>query len=152
MILNGLTAFGLRAGFPYWNAMIAESEAAQDRFDAAIRRLDTSLAAAETSGELYYSPELHRSKGAFLVARGFPGDRERAENCFRRAITLAQSQSAKTHELKAVISLARLLEQEGERQRAHSLLDALYRWFTEGSDTELLVEARTLLDRLDSDI
>jgi predicted ATPase len=72
-----------------------------------------------------------------------------AENCFQQAITVAQNQQAKSFELRAATSLARLWQQQGKRQEAHDLLAPVYHWFTEGFDTADLKDAKALLDALE---
>jgi hypothetical protein len=71
-----------------------------------------------------------------------------AEACFLKAITIAQQQQAKSLELRAAMSLARLWQQQGKRTKGHHLLSKLYHWFTEGFDTKDLREAKALLDVL----
>jgi predicted ATPase len=71
-----------------------------------------------------------------------------AEACFLKAIEIAQSQQAKSWELRAATSLARLWHQQGKREEAHKLLSEVYNWFTEGFDTKDLQDARALLDEL----
>jgi predicted ATPase len=71
-----------------------------------------------------------------------------AESAFRRAIEIAQQQSAKSWELRATMSLARLLAKQGRRDEARAMLAEIYNWFTEGFDTADLRDARTLLDEL----
>jgi predicted ATPase len=71
-----------------------------------------------------------------------------AESCFHHAIAIAQSQQAKSLELRAATSLARLWQQQGKRQEAHDLLAPVYGWFTEGFDTADLQEAKALLEVL----
>jgi predicted ATPase len=71
-----------------------------------------------------------------------------AETCFHHAISIAQSQQAKSWELRSVTSLARLWQQQGKRQEAHDLLAPVYGWFTEGFDTADLQDAKALLDAL----
>ena len=71
-----------------------------------------------------------------------------AESCFHQALEIAQNQQAKSFELRAAISLARLWHQQGKRQEAHDLLAPVYQWFTEGFDTVDLKDAKALLDAL----
>ena len=71
-----------------------------------------------------------------------------AETCFQHALEMARTQQAKSFELRAATSLARLWQQQGERQEAHDLLAPVYGWFTEGFDTADLQEAKALLDEL----
>ena len=73
-----------------------------------------------------------------------------AETCFRKAIEIAKSQSAKWWELRATVSLARLLRDAGRRDEARAMLAEVYNWFTEGFDTTDLKDAKTLLDELQS--
>ena len=71
-----------------------------------------------------------------------------AEACFLKAIDIARQQQAKSLELRAATSLARLWQQQGKRAEAHHLLSEIYNWFTEGFDTKDLQEAKVLLDEL----
>jgi len=84
-----------------------------------------------------------------VVLRTSGTDREaNAENCYQRAIAIAREQSAKSWELRATTSLARLWQRQGKREEARQLLAKIYEWFTEGFDTTDLKNARTLLDEL----
>ena len=71
-----------------------------------------------------------------------------AETCFQKAIEIAKKQQAKSLELRAAMSLARLWQQQGKREEARQLLTEIYSWFTEGFDTVDLKEAKVLLDEL----
>ncbi|MBI3798434.1 MAG: hypothetical protein HY268_15910 [Deltaproteobacteria bacterium] len=71
-----------------------------------------------------------------------------AEACFLKALEIARHQQAKSLELRAVISLARLWQRQGKREEAHELLAEIYGWFTEGFDTKDLQEAKALLEEL----
>jgi hypothetical protein len=71
-----------------------------------------------------------------------------AEECFLKAIETAQKQQAKSWELRAATSLARLWQQQGKTTEAHDLLAPVYNWFTEGFDTADLKDAKALLDQL----
>ena len=75
-------------------------------------------------------------------------DESRAEASFRKAIEIAGNQGAKSFELRAAASLARLLARQGRRGEALGLLAPIYAWFTEGFDTADLKNAKTLLDKL----
>ncbi|MCL4860228.1 MAG: AAA family ATPase [Caldilineaceae bacterium] len=109
-----------------------------------------TLAFVEKTGEQYWTAEFHRLKGEFLRAQG--GRVNEIEVCFRQALTIARQQGAKSLELRAAISLARLWQQQGKGDEARSLLAEIYGWFTEGFDTADLQEARALLAELDRDI
>lgn len=80
-----------------------------------------------------------------MVTAGIP---KGAETCFRQALDVARHQQAKSLELRAAISLARLWHSQGKRQDAYGLLSPVYEWFTEGFDTADLKDAKALLDEL----
>src|SRR5262249_3538974 len=98
-------------------------------------------------GERWSEPEMHRLKGELLLQQHLDNQAD-AETCFQQAITIAQNQQAKSWELRATASLARLWQQRGKRQEAHDLLAPVYGWFTEGFDTADLKDAKALLDAL----
>lgn len=77
-----------------------------------------------------------------------PGSELEAERCFGEAISVARQQQAKSWDLRAAASLARLWRDRGERERARELIASVYGWFTEGFDTADLLDARALLDEL----
>src|SRR5262249_39740369 len=77
-----------------------------------------------------------------------PSTHTEAEACFHKAIEIAKQQEAKSLELRAVMSLSRLWQQQGKRKEARALLGGIYGWFTEGFDTKDLQEAKELLDAL----
>ena len=89
--------------------------------------------------------ELHRLKGELLVKAG---NDDAAAQSFRDAIELARRQCAKSWELRAATSLARLLASQGQCGEARSMLAEIYGWFTEGFDTADLQDAKMLLDEL----
>ena len=91
--------------------------------------------------------ELHRLKGQLLLQQS-PDNVTEAESCFHQAIAIAQNQSAKSWELRATTSLARLWQSQGKREEAREVLEPVYSWFTEGFDTADLIDAKTLLDEL----
>jgi predicted ATPase len=89
---------------------------------------------------------LHLSWRLWGIAH--PTGEAEAEACFLQAIAVAQQQHAKSWELRAATSLARLWQQQGKRTEAHKLLVDIYNWFTEGFDTKDLQEAKALLEEL----
>jgi predicted ATPase len=99
------------------------------------------------TGERRWEAEVYRLKGELLLARSAEHDAE-AETCFRQALAIARRQQAKSLELRAAMSLARLWQQQGKRGEAYDLLAPIYGWFTEGFDTADLQEAKALLDAL----
>jgi predicted ATPase len=90
---------------------------------------------------------MHRVQGELLLARA-PAKQADAEACFRQAIDIARQQSAKSWELRAVLSLSRLYHQQGKQEKARPMLAEIYGWFTEGFDTADLREAKALLEVL----
>jgi predicted ATPase len=105
-------------------------------------------AARVCTNERFYEAEICRVKGELLLQHGGPDDAAGAETCFRQALDIAEAQSAKSWELRAATSLARLLSEQGRRAEAYDLVAPIYGWFTEGFDTADLKEARALLDEL----
>ena len=103
------------------------------------------------SGERYYEAELYRTKGELVLKKAGVKDKtnqEEAEECFRKAIDIARSQKAKSWELRAAMSLSRLLQKQGNQYEARQMLAEVYGWFTEGFDTPDLKEAKGLLEKL----
>jgi predicted ATPase len=93
----------------------------------------------------YYEPELRRLEGELWLRRD-PTNAEKAEACFRRAVEIARSQQAKSWELRAATSRARLWGDQRRRGEAHDLLSPVFGWFTEGFDTLDLKKAKALLE------
>ena len=120
-------------------------------FEGRIEEAETALHAgfeiANETGEKWYLAELYRLQGDARLAQQ-PALSSQAEACYQRALNLSREQHAKTFELRAAMSLARLWAERGERQRAHDLLAPIYGWFTEGFGTRDLIEAKALLDVL----
>jgi predicted ATPase len=104
------------------------------------------LRASDETGEGSYRAELHRLSGELLLAKGAAN--VDAEASFRKALEVARAQRAKSWELRASTSLARLLMTQGHRDEARATLADTYNWFTEGFDTADLKEAKALLDEL----
>jgi len=114
-----------------------------ESFDLLTRALDI----AERRHERVFEAELHRLKGEWLLAHRQTEPTE-AELCFERALAVAQKQNARTYQLRAATSLARLWLAQGKRDKARDLLAPIYNWFTEGLDTPILREARVTLEKL----
>jgi predicted ATPase len=91
--------------------------------------------------------DVHRTAGEIALLSP-DRDSTEANLCFQRALDIARAQQARSRELRAATSLARLWRDQGNRQDAHGLLAPVYGWFTEGFDTLDLKEAKTLLDEL----
>jgi predicted ATPase len=118
-----------------------------DRFDDGLSALAESLFLADRNGERIAEAEIYRIKGELLLRQN-ESDAVEAETCFREAIEIARNQNAKSYELRATMSLARLLKQQGRRDEARAMLADIYNWFTEGFDTADLKDAKALLDEL----
>lgn len=125
-----------------WNfGILAEGHARAGRTEEALTVLNEALELAAKSRERFYEAELLRVKGELLIE-------SEAEICFRRAIAIAQAQRAKSLELRATMSLARLFQKQGRIAEARKMLAEIYGWFTEGFDTLDLIEAKALMDEL----
>ena len=105
------------------------------------------MAAIETTKERWFEAEVYRTAGE-IALKSLEPDAAKAEGYFERALTIARSQQAKSWELRAAMSMARLWRDQGKVQQARELLAPVYGWFTEGFDTLDLKEAKVLLDEL----
>jgi TOMM system kinase/cyclase fusion protein len=133
---------------PYFLALLADVHGTLREPEAGLTVITEALAFVETTGERWYESELYRLKGQLLLQQS-PDNATKAETCFQQAVTIAQNQQAKSWELRAATSLAKLWQRQGKRQEAHDLLAPVYGWFTEGFDTADLKDAKTLLDELE---
>jgi predicted ATPase len=122
---------------------LAEAQALDGAVADALRTIDDALQA--NPQELVFRPETLRVRGELRLRQG---DRGLAEADFREAILLAKKLGAKAWELRATVSLARLLAKQGKRNEARAMLAEIYGWFTEGFDTADLKDAKALLDEL----
>jgi predicted ATPase len=101
----------------------------------------------ETTKERWYEAEVHRIAGE-IARLSLEPDMAKAEIYFERALAVARKQQAKSWELRAAMSLARLWRDQGRQNEARQLLAPINGWFTEGFDTLDLKQARALLDEL----
>jgi predicted ATPase len=131
---------------PFFQGLLAEIEAQGDA-EGALSRVDEALALAAETGERWSDAFLHRCRGEILLRRD-PANTTPAEEAFLTAIAVAQQQKARSFELRAAMSMARLWRDQGKRNEARDLLAPVYDWFTEGFDTRDLKEAKALLDEL----
>jgi predicted ATPase len=145
--LRAYRATGAEIRRPYFLALLAEAYGMMGQPEAGLTVLTEALALVDTTGECWYEAEIHRLRGELLLQQSEDNQAE-AENCFQQAIVIAQNQEAKSLELRAATSMARLWQQQGKRQEAHDLLAPVYHWFTEGFDTLDLKDAKALLDAL----
>jgi predicted ATPase/class 3 adenylate cyclase len=132
---------------PYYLARLAEALGRTGQVEEGLSALDQGIEISCQFAVPYWDAELQRQKGELFLATD-NADRTAAEACFRLATDIAQAQSARSLELRATTSLARLLAEQGKRQQAHDLLAPIYGWFTEGFDTADLKDAKALLDEL----
>jgi predicted ATPase len=132
---------------PYFLGLLAEAYGAGGHPDEGLEVLAEALAVMDTTELRYYDAEISRLKGALLLQQAIP-DAAQAEACFQQALDVARQQQAKSFELRAATSLARLWQSQDKRQAAYALLAPVYEWFTEGFDTADLQEAQALLEEL----
>ena len=149
-IASGITA-QRSTGATYWMylASLARAYARSDQFDNAWRCIHEAMTAAETTKERWGEAEVHRAAGEVELMSP-QANTTRAEQYFKRALAVARQQQAKSWELRAATSMARLRRDQGKRDEARELLAPVYGWFTEGFDTLDLKEAKALLDQLSS--
>jgi predicted ATPase len=171
--LAALRALGADIGSTYWVGLLAEKYGKNGRAAEGLAVLAEAFTLVEKNGERWWEAELYRLRGELLLkAAGSRRQAERqtkttkrglapipqssltmqrsaeAEACFQKAIELARQQHAKSLELRAVISLARLWRQQGKKQQARRMLADIYGWFTEGFATQDLQEAKALIEEL----
>ena len=150
IISSAVTAFrstGASVWIPSYLSYLARAYAELGRFEDAWRCTDEATTIIGTSKETWFESEIDRVTGE-IALRSSHRDSEKAETCFKRALTVARMQQAKSLELRAAISMARLLRDRNRQPAARNLLLPLYNWFGEGLDTVDLNEARALLGEL----
>jgi class 3 adenylate cyclase/predicted ATPase len=145
--LTACQSTGAQAYVPYNLALLAEACLRADDVPRGRKLLDEALDRFERTDARYCESELLRIDGELRLAMSQP-DWDRAEGCFRRAITVAHHRNAKAAELRAAMSLARLWAYRGKRRQAYDVLAPIFGWFTEGFDTADLKDAKALLDEL----
>jgi predicted ATPase len=147
---QGLTAYqetGIRLFTPYFLALLAEAYGTGRKIKEGLSSLTEASLTVDNCGSYFFEAELYRLKGQLLLQQS-SNNAAAAESCFHQAITIALNQSAKSWELRAATSLARLWQAQGKHQEAYDVLAPVYGWFTEGFDTADLQEAKALLDEL----
>ncbi len=140
-------ATGTTAAQPQMLALLAETYGHVGQPEEGLTCLKEAWRLVEEIGERLYEAELHRLEGELLLQLSSDNAAE-AVSCFHHALDVARSQQAKSWELRAATSLARLWQSQGKRQEAYDLIFPVYDWFTEGFDTADLVEAKQLLTEL----
>ena len=145
--IAGLRAMGATTWRTAYLSHLALAYAALGKLDDAGRCIGEAMTAVETTKEGWYQAEINRIAGEIALNSPDP-DAARAEAYFERALALARQQQARSWELRAAMSLARLWRNQSKVQEARELLAPVYGWFTEGFDTRDLKEAKALLDEL----
>ncbi|MGE0825006.1 MAG: hypothetical protein AB7G75_34955 [Candidatus Binatia bacterium] len=172
LMIRGLGAWqatGAQIERPYFLAILAETYGKTGQAEDALKVVKEAMACIHETGQRNYEAELYRLKGELTLRAGEKGQREKgeeanlpnptyqslnpdphgeAEACFLKAIDIARQQHAKSWELRAATSLARLWQQQDKRAEAHTLLSEVYTWFTEGFETKDLQEAKALIEEL----
>jgi predicted ATPase len=164
-------ATGAEVNQPYFLALLAEAYGKVGQIEEGLNVVAEALALVEKSGERMWEAELYRLRGELLLRVGEEGREGETESgregevtkityspippfssspeeCFHKAIEVAQHQQAKSLELRATMSLSRLWQKEGKKEEARKMLSEIYGWFTEGFDTADLKEAKALLEEL----
>jgi class 3 adenylate cyclase/predicted ATPase len=147
---QGLAAYratGAELRRPYYISLLAEAYGKEGQAEEGLNTLAEALNTVNKTGERWYEAELFRLKGELLLKSEIQGLSE-TEACFRQAIDIARRQSAKSLELRAVMRLSRLWQQQGKKEEARQKLAEIYGWFTEGFNTADLKEAKILLEEL----
>jgi predicted ATPase len=152
ILSSGLAAWrstGSTVWVPISSVLLAKAYAEIGRPDDAWRYVGEAMTLIETTKERWFEAEVNRVAGEIALKSPEP-DTARAQAYFERALMVAREQQAKSWELRAAMSLARLWRDQGKVQQARELLAPVYGWFTEGLDTRDLKEAKALLDELNT--
>ena len=150
LLTSGLAAFRLTGSTqftPVSLSLLAKAHADLGQFGDAWRCVGEAETVVKTTGERWWEAEISRVAGDIALLTS-DHDAANAEGYFQRALTIAREQQAKSWELRAAMSLARLWRGQGKVQQARELLAPVYGWFTEGFDTRDLKDAKTLLKEL----
>jgi predicted ATPase len=145
--LAATEAMGSKLNRPSFLCMLAQAFMQAGRLNDGLSALTEALLTADQNEIRFYEAETHRLKGELLL-RQHDSNVAKAQRCFVCAIEIARKQSAKSWELRATMSLARLIASQGRRHEACAMLADIYNWFTEGFDTADLKDAKALLDEL----
>ncbi len=132
---------------PLFLSFLAKAYADHGQFEDAQRRIGEAIAGVETTRERWCEAEVNRVAGK-IALKSPDMDTAKTEAYLERALSVARQQQAKSWELRAAMSMARLWRDQSKRDDARELLAPVYGWFTEGFDTHDLKEAKALLDEL----
>jgi predicted ATPase len=145
--IAGVRASGTQYTLPTFYAWLADVCVAAGRLDEGHAALNEGLEMSRANADKFCLPEFHRIR-AELLRKQPAADQNNAEDCFLQAIDEARGMEARSLELRAATSLAKLWQSQGKVDAAHDLLVPVYNWFTEGFDTHDLKEAKALLEEL----
>jgi predicted ATPase len=145
--IAGWHTVGAGLAMPYCRTFLAEFPGLVGRPEEGLEEIAIVEAQIDRWGEVIAEAEVQRVKGELLL-KLTPPDAMGAEACFLKALETARHRSAKSWELRAATSFARLWQQQGKRHEARAVLTPVYQWFTEGFDTADLQAAKALLDVL----
>jgi class 3 adenylate cyclase/predicted ATPase len=150
LVRQGIVSFratGQALVIPYLRTLLAEVSAQLGHSADGLQALAEAHTLMEHNEERWWEAEIHRLRGVLLLRQ--PGTLQaEAETWLQRALDMARRQEAKSLELRAAMSLARLWQSRNKRKDAYDLLTPVYNWFTEGFDTADLIDAKALLDEL----
>jgi predicted ATPase len=145
--IAALRSTGATQWIPSYLSHLGRAYSELGQFDESWRCIREAIAAVETTKERWCEADIHRTAGEIALLSPKP-DTAKAEGYFDRALAIARAQQARSWELRAATSLARLWRDQGQRHQAQDLLAPVHDWFTEGFDTLDLKEAKALLDEL----
>jgi predicted ATPase len=150
MLTSGIVGYrstGATLSITAFLSNLARAYADIGLLEDAWRCIGEAVTVMENAKERWYEAEVHRTGGEIALKSPRP-DATKAEEYFDRALVVARQQQAKSWELRAAMSMARLWRDQSKREEARELLAPVYGWFTEGFDTLDLKEARALLAEL----
>jgi class 3 adenylate cyclase/predicted ATPase len=145
--IAAMRATGTTLGTPLYLANLAGAYVQTDKYDDALSCIDDAITTMQSNKERWFEAEANRIAGEIALKSREP-DAAKAAAYFERALSVARKQQAKSWELRAAMSMARIWRDQGKRDEARELLSPIYGWFTEGFDTLDLKEAKALLEEL----
>ena len=145
--IRAYRSLGSTVCLPVWLSHLARAYGELGQLDEARSYIDEAMTAVETTKEKWYEADVHRIAGEIALMSP-ERDAAKAEACFEQALAVARAQQAKSFELRAAMSMAKLWRDQGRRDEARELLSPVYGWFTEGFDTLDLKQAKALLDEM----
>ena len=145
--IDGWRSIGATVFATFWLSHLALGYADLGKFDDAWRKIDETMFAMETTREKWCEAEVNRIAGEIALKSSEP-EAAKAQAYLERALAVARQQQAKSWELRAAMSLARLWRDQGKMRQARELLAPVYGWFTEGFDTRDLKDAKALMEEL----